>query len=101
MSDNAPESSATTRSSTSYAVTCSLLTALLVSGIFLWFMAANPNRKGTVIIGSAENPAVKIDIQDGEKIEDVLIRTLNGSSDLEKIALISQITSIIKTHKDS
>jgi len=64
-------------------------------------MAANPNRKGTVIIGSAENPAVKIDIQDGEKIEDVLIRTLNGSSDLEKIALISQITSIIKTHKDS
>jgi hypothetical protein len=100
MSDNAPETSATTRSPASYAVTCSLLTALLVSGIFLWFMAANPNRKGTVTIGSAENPAVKIDIQDGEKIEDVLIRTLNGSSDLEKVALISQITSIIKTHKD-
>jgi hypothetical protein len=100
MSDNAPESSATTRSSASYTVTCSLLTALLVSGVFLWFMAANPHRNGTVTIGSTENPAVKIDIKEGEKIEDVLSRTLNGSSDLDKIALISQILSIIKTHKD-
>lgn len=100
MPDNAPETSATKRSSARYPVTCSLLTALVVSGGFLLFMAANPNRKGTVTIGSAENPAVKIDIQDGDKIEDVLIRTLNGSSDLEKVALISQISSIIKTHKD-
>jgi hypothetical protein len=100
MPNNAPETSATTSSSARYAVICSLLTTLVVAGGFLWFMAANPNRKGTVTIGSGENPAVKIDIQDGDKIEDVLIRTLNSSSDLEKVALISQISSIIKTHED-